>query len=187
MNSSTLNRSNLTKEKMSLLKEIKSQKGGNDANLGIYVRPAKEKELDVLWQTFKINQKDEKSPAVYLVVGFIVGAIAMFLMTAVISFTTASENKPATSTNFKMVKKVKPDKKAVINFLPPDAPVKVQVNAQKSTTETYTVKAGDTLDKIIVRFYGKYDADKIEAVCRANNMANPNSLSIGQELVIPLN
>ena len=87
MKSSTLHRSNLTKEIMELLREIKAQRHtSNDNSPGIYVRPAKEKELDLLWQTFKVNHKSEKSINAYMVVGFIGGALAMFLLTVLISF-----------------------------------------------------------------------------------------------------
>ena len=53
-------------------------------------------------------------------------------------------------------------------------------------TETYTVKSGDTLEGIILRFYGRYDTDKITQIATANKMTNPNALQIGQKLIIPL-
>ena len=52
--------------------------------------------------------------------------------------------------------------------------------------ENYTVKSGDTLEGIIIRFYGKYDTSKVSRIMQANGMKNPNQLSIGQSLVIPL-
>ena len=55
---------------------------------------------------------------------------------------------------------------------------------QKSST--HTVKSGDTLEGIVIRFYGSYDASKIEKIMEANNLLNPNQLSIGQSLIIPL-
>ena len=89
MKSSTLHRSNLTKERMELLREIKAQhRSSNDSSPGIYVRPAKEKELDVLWKNFNVNQKTDRSVNAYMIVGFIGGALAMFLLTALISFAT---------------------------------------------------------------------------------------------------
>lgn len=48
-----------------------------DNSVGVYVRPNREKELDLLWQNFKVNQKSEKSPNVYLTAGFIAGAVVM--------------------------------------------------------------------------------------------------------------
>ena len=53
--------------------------------------------------------------------------------------------------------------------------------------EEYVVKEGDTLESIVIRFYGSFDMNKVNAIQEANKMANPNALSIGQKLVIPLN
>ncbi len=46
--------------------------------------------------------------------------------------------------------------------------------------ETYTVQPGDTLFTIAQRF-----GTTISAITAANNLANPNQLSVGQELIIP--
>ena len=52
--------------------------------------------------------------------------------------------------------------------------------------EKYTIKAGDTLDKIALRFYGKYDSKKIEQIQKINNITNPAAIQIGQVIIIPL-
>ncbi len=52
--------------------------------------------------------------------------------------------------------------------------------AAQSTSRTYTVKAGDTLTKIAVRF-----GVKLDALIAANNLSNPNLLRVGQVLTIP--
>lgn len=49
-----------------------------------------------------------------------------------------------------------------------------------ANTELYTVRPGDTLYAIAIRF-----RTTVNAILEANNLANPNSLSIGQQLVIP--
>ena len=53
MKSSTLYRSNLSKEKMVLLEELRAKSGHSTVKEGrtpdVYIRPAKEKELDVLF------------------------------------------------------------------------------------------------------------------------------------------
>ncbi len=202
MKSSTLHRSNLTKERMELLREIKAQKRvSTDSAPGIYVRPAKEKELDVLWQSFKVNQKDEKSPAVYMVTGFIAGALAMFILTAIISFAAHSASDEG-SLGFQSIKaekihtpeaapakpapKAKANAKdaAAISFLPPDT-AKASPTS-KGKTEQYTIKAGDTLDSIAVRFYGKYDSTLINKIASANNLQNPHQIRVGQVLTIPI-
>ena len=41
------------------------------------------------------------------------------------------------------------------------------------------------MEKIVRSFYGTYSADKVEAIMNANNMTDPNRLSIGQKLIIP--
>lgn len=46
--------------------------------------------------------------------------------------------------------------------------------------QTYTVRAGDTLYTIAIRF-----GTTVQALIEANNLANPNALSIGQVLIIP--
>jgi N-acetylmuramoyl-L-alanine amidase len=48
---------------------------------------------------------------------------------------------------------------------------------------TYTVKSGDTLGKIAVKFYG--DAHKYPIIQRANNITDPSRIWVGQTLVIP--
>jgi nucleoid-associated protein YgaU len=186
MKSSTLYRSNLSKEKMILLEELRAKSGqGNfkrENTPDVYIRPSKEKELDVLWQNFKVNQKEEKSPGVYLLTGFIAGALSMFLMTALLSFASNAINNNSTESP-KLVKRVKPAKEAKISIIPADQVVE---EAKTISPETYTVKSGDTLEGIVIRFYGSYDASKIEKIMEANNLLNPNQLSIGQSLIIPL-
>ena len=87
---------------------------------------------------------------------------------------------------------VRPAKKAAVetsgrfSFIPADSasnkPAEVVL-----TNEEYTVKEGDTLESIVIRFYGSFDMSKVNAIQQANKMANPNALSIGQKLVIPMN
>ncbi len=182
MKSSTLHRSNLSKERMALLEELRAKssfKEESNPAPNVYIRPSKEKELDVLWQNFKVGQKSEKSPGVYLTVGFIAGAVCMFLMTALLSFSSDSMSDNSSST--KLVKREKPAK-SQISIIPAD-------NIQKpapTSSETYTIKSGDTLEGIIIRFYGKYDPSKVTKLMEANQLSNPNALSIGQTLTIPL-
>ena len=53
-------------------------------------------------------------------------------------------------------------------------------------TEKYIVQSGDTIEKILIRFYGQYSKTSEYNVMQANNLSNPNKLSIGQELIIPI-
>lgn len=180
MKSSTLRRSNLSKERMHVLEELsKNKKQPYDASPGVYVRANKEKELDVLWQNFKVSQKEDKSPGIYLATGFIAGAVAMLIMTTLLSFsvrgTDSSDIAPGPKSR----------EKARLTFIPADKITNEEPTLSKGT-ESYTVKNGDTLAGIIVRFYGSYDLSKVEKIKEANNMKNPNNLQIGQTLIIPL-
>ena len=85
-----------------------------------------------------------------------------------------------------------PPKKAAVetsgkfSFIPADsAAVKPVVTTLAN--EEYTVKEGDTLESIVIRFYGSFDMSRVKSIQEANKMANPNALSIGQKLVIPMN
>ena len=53
----------------------------------------------------------------------------------------------------------------------------------EATNGTYTVQAGDTLCSIARRFLGA--ASRYMDIARANNIADPNILAIGQVLIIP--
>jgi N-acetyl-anhydromuramyl-L-alanine amidase AmpD len=48
---------------------------------------------------------------------------------------------------------------------------------------TYTVKAGDTLKLIAEQFY--HDPSKSDLIAKANNLADPNNIQVGQVLQIP--
>jgi nucleoid-associated protein YgaU len=48
---------------------------------------------------------------------------------------------------------------------------------------TYTVQPGDSLSKISKQFYG--DANKYMTIAKANNLADPDKIKVGQELLIP--
>ena len=49
--------------------------------------------------------------------------------------------------------------------------------------QTYTVQRGDTLSAIAKRFYGH--ASEYRRIAAANNIANPDLIHPGQQLVIP--
>lgn len=179
MKSSTLYRSNLSRERMAVLEGNKVKPRNFEKNLGEYVRPAREKELDVLWQNFKMsNLRREKTPAVYLMTGFIAGALCVLLLTGVFAFASRPANDLADSA---VEKKIAKEEKTNVTIIPADNSANIS-----QRTETYTIKSGDTLDKIVVRFYGKYDAAKIKEIQEVNNLASPHMLQIGQVLTIPI-
>ena len=181
MKSSTLRRSNLSKERMLVLEELsKNKKKPYDAAPGVYVRANKEKELDVLWQNFRVNQKDDKTAGVYLITGFVAGVVVMLIVTTLLSFSMQNND------SLDIVSPQKTQKENVkLNFIPADKNTKSEVIAPKGS-ESYTIKDGDTLAGVIVRFYGKYDVSKIEKIKQANSLSNIDNLKIGQTLIIPL-
>ena len=198
MKNSTLYNSNLTKDRLSFLEDLKC----NDKNAMLsnnrmsemkeYTRQASpihnQKELDVLWRNFKVAQTQsisEKSPGIYLGVGFFAGFLSMLILSLCMSFISPSNNN-SISNNIskapKLIKRVKL-KPSQLTIVPPDK--KISKN-EPALNETYTVVAGDTLESIVVRFYGKYDPAKVQAIQEANKMSDPNKLQLGQQLNIPL-
>jgi len=182
MKSSTIRRSNLSKEKIQVLEAL--SKYGHDVydnSPNVYVRPGnsqnKERELDLLWQNFKINQKSEKSPNIYLATGFIAGLVVMLIISVIISF-SAKGISIATENAVAPIKKEKMN----LNFVPASDEIVSGVDAN----EMYTVQSGDTMESILIRFFGSYSKEKEAIVLKANKMTNPNKLSIGQKLTIPL-
>ncbi len=203
MRNSSIYRSNLSGEKIAFLSEIKNQRdlGSDSLEPKTYKRQGKQKELDLLWQSFKNNPKEEKSPGVYLLTGFVAGALCMFLMNSILTITSdvSSRNTVASLGQPKFEKKISrknnipqinntteatisSDQMEIIPANTNDMPSDVVL----PTVETYTVKAGDSMSSIVYRFYGKYDPAKVEKIKLVNNMTNAHKLSIGQKLIIPI-
>lgn len=192
MKSSTLRRANLSKEKLQVLETLaKYRRQGavnNDGSFksAIPAKQMKERELDMLWDNFKQHNKAEKSPTVYLVAGFVAGVIITAIVTIFIqmSMTSMSENANDISQNVPETK----IEDTAITFIPADKTGNSKNDGATAATkeESYTVQNGDTLESIIIRFYGAYSVEHEKAIKDANHLANPNALSIGQKLVIPL-
>lgn len=179
MKSSTIRRSNLSKEKMAVLEALsKYRREAYDSSPSVYVRPNKEQELDLLWKNFNINNRksETKSPNVYIAAGFVAGAVVMLVLTVLISFSAKGIN----SVREDHVAPVKKEKLS-LSFIPSS-----NNSEQKAENEVYTVQDGDTMEAILVRFYGSYSKEKESLVLKTNNMTNPNKLSIGQQLTIPM-
>lgn len=197
MRNSSIYRSNLSDEKVAFLSELKSQKDFtttiDDNEPKAYKRPGRQKELDILWQNFKINTKEEKSPGVYLLTGFIAGALCMFLMNAILSI-GSNLSVGDVETAFgqpKFEKKISrksklPQITQSVEVVPAAAVSIEEEIANIPAVENYVVKSGDSMSTIVYRFFGKYDPSKVEKIRKANNLTNAHKLSIGQKLVIPL-
>lgn len=203
MKNSILNRSVLSSENMALLAELKAQNETENNNNASQENNEnivhKRDELDILWQNFKISGKEEKSPGIYILTGFIAGALSMFLMTAMLSITTFSNSE-----NSSLVNERKIVKKAHGSFFT-DTPVKENDSVSEANTESeitpeeevmntpavvndkYKVKAGDSLEAISVKFYGKASPENTKKLQEANDLASPHAIYAGQELLIPMN
>lgn len=181
MKGSTLHRSGLTREKMGILAGLSQndKKQATRTQLNHYYKTQKAHELDILWGNVqkgvqKVHNATkttyQKSPAVYLTVGFIAGVLFMSCIFFIVSICSMT---PKNTVDIK-------DDVAVIGT---DAG---NNNENTITEEKYVVKKGDTLNGIAYRFYGKYDEAKILEIQRINHIVNPAAISIGQELIIPV-
>lgn len=183
MKNSTIYRSNLSNEKIAFLSEMKNKNDfkKEDEAPKVYKRHKKEKELDLLWRGFKINENEEKSPVAYFFTGFFIGAVCIGILSLFLHF------------GFKHSENITVNKvEQKTSEIPVDANMAVVhavEEASKSVIpeqETYVVKSGDSMSSIVYRFYGKYDLDKIEKIKQVNNLNSAHKLSIGQQLIIPL-
>ena len=183
MKSTTLRRSNITREKVAMMEAL-SRYNQQHQDEDFYKAQNKTRELDVLWQSFGVKQnRNEKAPQVYFVTGLIVGVIITLAITTVvsllISFSTPKDEMtlPAKKSNIETSEK--------FSFIPADNAA-VKTTSPVLSNEEYVVKEGDTLESIVIRFYGSFDMSKVNAIQSVNKMANPNALSIGQKLIIPM-
>jgi len=185
MKGSTLHRSGLTREKMGVLatftQNLKKQSAKTQLNQ--YYKAQKAQEIDLLWSGVqkgiqKVHSAtkgaSQKSPVVYLAIGFIAGVIFMSIVTLIVSISAMAPKTVSEIEN-------KTEKVAVIgeDSIEGAAPV-------VESREKYVVKSGDTLNGIAYRFYGRYNEAKIQEIQKINNITNPASLKVGQELIIPV-
>ena len=186
MKSSTLRRSNITREKVAMMEAL-SRYNRQHQDEDFYKAQSKTRELDVLWQSFGVKpQKNEKAPQVYFVTGLILGVVITLAITTVVSLlislsTPKDDIIVPTKKSAQVV-----ESNAKFSFIPADS-ASSKPTAITPANEEYTVKEGDTLESIVIRFYGSFDMNKVNAIQSANKMANPNALSIGQKLIIPMN
>ncbi len=185
MKSTTLRRSNITKEKVAMMEALNRYNSSHQER-GYYRIQSKNKELDALWQSFGVkSQKNEKAPQVYFVAGLIAGVIITLLITTFVSllinFSTPKDDSAVP------VRKSVSESSGKFSFIPADSTSANRGVEPVSLNEEYIVKEGDTLESIIIRFYGAFDMNKVSAIQEVNKMTNPNALSIGQRLIIPMN
>ncbi|MCD8377735.1 MAG: LysM peptidoglycan-binding domain-containing protein [Candidatus Gastranaerophilales bacterium] len=180
MKSSTLRRSNITREKMAMLSalsEYNAAKGRTNSTL-----TDKQAELDMLWQNFKIAATSDRSPKTYFSAGFFTGVVVSLIAAVFISFFAAYS--PLSDVKLSAPKSSKENVK--FTFIPADKTVQTGGEELKPSENEHIVKAGDSLEDICMHYYGKYDEAKIEQIRVKNNLKDINSIKIGQRLVIPM-
>lgn len=181
MKSTTLRRSNITREKIQMMEALNNYNRRHQDE-DFYKSQNKTHELDALWQSFGVRaQRNEKAPQVYFVTGFICGVIVTLAIVVIVSLLINISTPKDDMISM-------PKKSAVetndFSFIPADSAASKPAAVVKN--QEYTVKSGDTLESIVIRFYGSFDMSKVTAIQNANKMANPNALSIGQKLIIPM-
>ena len=181
MKSTTLRRSNITREKVAMMEAL-SRYNREHQDEDFYRTQSKNRELDALWQSFGVKQKNEKAPQVYFVTGLITGVIITLVITTFVSLLI---NISTPKDDIAPVKATK-QSSGKFTFIPADNASK-KPSAPVTLNEEYIVKEGDTLESIVIRFYGSFDMNHVGAIQEANKMANPNALTIGQKLIIPIN
>ena len=186
MKGSTLHRSSLTRERMGVLaniSQIDNKKPSTKSQLNQYYRAAKSQELDLLWGNVQkgiqkvhnvTKASKQKSPAVYLTIGFVAGVLFMCMITLIVSI-------------FSMRPPVQNEviEKSNVAVIGSDSIIDGNLDVVVSN-EKYVIKKGDTLNGIAYRFYGKYDEAKILEIQRINNIVNPQAIRIGQEILVPV-
>lgn len=152
---------------------------------GVYVRAENElpHELDMLWSNSKAYQREDRSPIISFIAGFLVGAV----LTAAVFMLFFSH--PTVQTGESELEA------PVSESAAPGTPAKssgILNTAEQGTHATssagntaYKVVNGDTLGKIAEKVYGSSAPKYVDKIQRANNMNSPDSLQIGQTLVIP--
>lgn len=177
MKSVTIRRSNLSKEKMAVLEALRKYKSEESTEFGphVYIRPdeihhKKKEDLDLLWKNFKIQELStgDNAPKLYALTAVAAGVllVAALTMTAVFAHHVRNSELASTGNAFGIS----------------SSPVE-----ESPAPTTYVVQNGDTIEQILIRFHGKYSKTMEADLLHANNMSNPNKLSIGQQLVIPMN
>ena len=187
MKSSTLHRSNLSRERMAMIENVKPQSYNSSvSDVNQYMKFQRKPELDVLWRDFEksVQSKSKaKAPVVYAGIGFVLGLLFALGIAVIIGLFSMYSDVQKPEFKQQTIKLETND--TPVSIVPSSTNEEATSNAS-SVEEKYTVKAGDTLDKIAYRFYGKYDMEKINRIMQLNNIKDETTIQIGQVLIIPL-
>lgn len=176
MKSSTFHKRGLSREKMEALEQIVSEKKRSyDGAPGVYVRNDKDRDLDLLWQGVKPISRNKLSRK-QMITSFAAGIICTVFATSMIG--NMSNN--IAEQDFWQKSEV-----STIDTMPINVAT-TEVSTPTIHTEQYTIRSGDTLESVVMRFYGVYDLERIKQIQSINNIKNPNRIAIGKTLVIPI-
>lgn len=67
---------------------------------------------------------------------------------------------------------------------PTFADLKHEITNTGGAEQSYTIEAGDNLSKVSKLFYG--NANKYEAIAKANGMEDANKIQVGQKIMVPV-
>lgn len=230
MKSSTVRRSALSKESMDVIENLSGQEPNYLYNNSSYennydsqsyenlpeeyVRSEDEsinkssnksmsKEIDLLWQNFKNQQLNSKSPLLYFTCGFLAGIIATIAVFMLLGLTTFNHTKDSNieSTQSSIESQIPGDEEysdtqteqeqdSITENETNESETSDKVESTKTTyrgkTKKYVIKDGDTVERIIKKEYGSYTPERAEAIMKANNLSNLDHISIDQELLLPV-
>lgn len=147
---------------------------------GVYTRAENElpHELDMLWSNSKAYQREDRSPLISFIAGFLVGAI----LTGAVFMLFFSQPK-VKSEGEELTAPITEDINAGNGKASKSSAPAAELGATKSGS--YTVSSGDTLGRIAGKVYGSSAPEYVQKLQQANNMPTPDSLQIGQKLVVP--
>lgn len=152
-------------------------------------------ELEALWPGVNHDffQPSRKAPSFYLTIGFMAGAVVSLVAAWVYSMAFHPANPTqaaAPQTESKPIVVAHGSGSATSAKLSSAAPQTLTVQGTGSELITpidsvYEVKDGDTLAGIALHEYKRVSPRLMDAICRANGMANADRLSLGQKLNMP--
>jgi nucleoid-associated protein YgaU len=136
----------------------------------------------MLWSNSKAYQREDRSPIISFVAGFLVGAVltgAVFIL----FFSQPKVQTGASELEAPISESVTPGTEKGNGLL--NTAEKASTPASSTGNTSYKVVNGDTLGRIAGKVYGSSAPQYIDKIQRANSMNSPDSLQIGQTLVIP--
>ena len=212
MKSSTVKRSNLSQESMDVIENLANDNSlyeqyvESDELPEEYLRQDsqvknnKSKEIDLLWQSFKNTQLNSQSPVMLVILGFIMGVVTtllfMWAIGAVSNFDIKLPASPSVQSEEKNIETqaqtgeevsaeaVQDENQDVVSDGETSEMQSVPFDSSRMTK--YIIQDGDTVEKIIIKHYGSYTPQRAENIKKANNLSNLDRISIGQELLIPV-